>query len=250
MYKIERIEFKASINEKNKIDNAYREISLLTNNSVGSNIVAALTNPNIKKYESEVEEILKKYGFNFKSFYATLFNRLALYKQFPLYIYSSGLFVKEARREGTTMILDTKDGVFKAMEAAEAIDSQILRIRLAKNILNEDCHTVSQELTETLDVDLHTSFCRGLFNNRYIHSYNKTTDGFIIDGSNNLVLDENTYNELYNPTLISQMTKEEFVNDEVYHYAAGKMPAALLIARKKGESMRFINRKSKCPKRT
>ena len=38
--------------KKNKIDNAYREISLLTNNSVGSNIEAALTNPNIKKYES------------------------------------------------------------------------------------------------------------------------------------------------------------------------------------------------------
>lgn len=239
MYKIERIEFKASINEKNKIDNAYREISLLTNNSVGSNIVAALTNPNIKKYESEVEEILKKYGLNFKSFYATLFNRLALYKQFPLYIYSSGLFVKEARREGATMILDTKDGVFKAMEAAETIDSQILRIRLAKNILNEDCHTVSQELAETLGVGLCTSFCHGLFNNRYIHSYNTTSDNFVIDGSNNLVFDENTFNELYNPTLISQMTRNEFVTDPLYHRIPNDLPAPLIIARKKGESMRF-----------
>lgn len=239
MYKIERIELKSSINEKNKIDNAYREISLLTNNSVGNNIVAALTNPNIKKYEPEVEEILKKYGFNFKSFYAILFNRLALYKQFPLYIYSNGLFIKEARREGDTMILDTKDGVFKAMEAAEIIDSKILGIRLMKNILDEDCHTVSQELTETLDVDLHTSFCHGLFNNRYIHSYNKTSDGFVIDGSNNLVFDEEAFNELYNPTLISQMTKEELISDKLYHSIPGETPAALLIARKKGESMKF-----------
>ncbi|MBQ9834529.1 MAG: hypothetical protein IJO33_04990 [Bacilli bacterium] len=211
---------------------------MLTNNSVGSNIVAALTNPNIKKYESEVEEILKKYDFNFKSFYATLFNRLAIYKQFPLYLYSSGLFIKEARREGATMILDTKDGIFKAMEATETIDCKILNDRLANNMLKNECHSISQELTETLWFDLCTSFCRGLFNNRYIHSYNKDIEGFIIDGSNNLVFDENSFNELYDPTLISQMT-EEFVNDDLYHSIPGETSAALVIARKKGESMRF-----------
>ncbi len=97
------------------------------------------------------------------------------------------------------------------------------------------CHYNTLFLLNTLnDGEAITSKCKNTFGKPYYHSYYKMTDGRIIDLTITIIMDEETFNALYEPTVFSIVTEENLESldklSKEYEDSNDKLTTLLRIA--------------------
>lgn len=210
-----------------------KELTLCTEERLGDNWKSILLHPDSKKYFDAIDLILKKYNFNRKDFYLRVLTYLAMYDNISPEYFMKGSFIENVEKKDNNLKIWTLDGIYEVKKLAETLNDPTLLYYKSKDMLLNQCYFIAQIITYLEDLDIETSICNGLCAEKYLHSYN-INDNLFIDGSNNLILDNNTFKDLYRPEeKIYRMCAEEFVKDPLFHFdLENKERSAYLIAQR------------------
>ncbi|MBQ9834530.1 MAG: hypothetical protein IJO33_04995 [Bacilli bacterium] len=233
-----------SIDQNNDIkDQVITTLAKQTNNSLGISLREILLHSNSHAYEDEIINILADYNFNIYDFYNETLIDIATENNLDINHLIKGLFIKNIKKDGLFVSMSTINETFRFALLAEYIKDKML-LQAKKNYeLVCDCHKHTTYLLETKGLTAVTALCKMDFGGYYLHSYNiceRTNQ--VWDASHNMIMNQDQYNKLFNPIIISKVTKEEyFATKEYKDYDENKDFPIFTLALKKAKKIGDIS---------
>ncbi len=181
--------------------------------SIGINITDILLNEQNEKHKKIILSVLKKYGFNFNSFYI---NEAVDCAALDNPVITGGILIKGIMRDDKQIILYTKDGEIKVDLLAETLGDSELLLRKSVGDLLGSCHELTAKMLEKNKMKAITAFCPYNFCENIIHSFNVGDDGMVYDVSHNIIMPQEEYNRFFQPVTLSEITPEEYYESKEY----------------------------------
>lgn len=184
------------------------------NESIGYSIPSILLANENEKYKNVILEVLKKYGYNFNSFYSgEIIDGSALDDP----IISGGLLIKDVIRDDKKITIITEHGNFEVDLLAETLDDSLFLSRKRNKSLIGSCHELTGKMLEKYKMTAITAFCPENFCENIIHSYNIDNDGIVYDVSHNIIMPKDKYERFLQPVKLSEVTYDEYMDSEEYY---------------------------------
>ena len=182
--------------------------------TIGYSIPSILLINQNEKYKKIILEVLKKYGYNFNSFYSSeVINGAALDDP----IISGGLLIKEVTRDDKKIIIITEHGNFEVDLLAETLDDSLFLSRKRTQSLIGNCHELTGKMLEKYKMTAVTAFCPENFCENIIHSYNIGDDDIVYDVSHNIMMPKDEYERFLQPVKLSEVSYDEYIDSEEYY---------------------------------
>lgn len=233
-----------SIDKNNDIkDRVLTVLAQHTNKTLGLSLREMLLHPNSHDYEEQILTTLTNYNFNVYDFYNETLIDLATEDNLDINSLIKGLFIQKIKKDGLFVSMSTAHETFRFALLAEYIKDKTLLNAKKHYELVCDCHKHTTWLLETKGLTAVTALCKMDFGGYYLHSYNiceRTNQ--VWDASHNMIMSIEQYNKLFNPIIISKVTKEEYFSSEEYkNYDENKDFPIFTLALKKAKKIGDIN---------
>jgi hypothetical protein len=184
----------------------------------------------LKKYREVFYQVLESTGYNMKSELIDMMKLMgktndAKYDGELLNYVLENPYVNCITFDGDVIIIRSdKLGDISFISPSTYFKNNSEALNIVNGKTDHLCHLVSSELLECVDNSkIITSLMPSYFEGTYLHSYIKDDKGFIIDGANQVVLLNDDYNRLFEPSIITECSKEELYKAYVEALKSGRV---------------------------
>ena len=238
------------------IDNFYQSVGLNFDKLVTADInsdepiekffyIRYLVMTVFKKYREEFFKVIEESGYNLNSELIDVMKLLGQqtnlrYAQDIIQYVLENPYVDEVMNEGPKITVKSERLGDRSFYSAKAYLSDNLPARtILMGNLDHRCHQISTELIEEVpNSKIVTSLLPSYFEGTYYHSYIKD-EGMTIDAVNHIVMPHNSYDDLFQPQVITELSKNELyieylqaINDGYVKYSDGfYVPVAVALSK-------------------
>lgn len=181
----------------------------------------------LKKYREEFYRVLELSGYNLQSEMIDVMKllgeqtNLKYARDVVEYVLENPL-IDAVETDGPKIIVKSDKLGDQAFYSARAYLSDNIPARtILMGNLNHKCHQISVELlSELKNALIVTSLMPSYFEGTYYHSYVKD-NGMTIDAVNHIVMPHENYDKLFEPTIITELNKEELYKEYIDAISSG-----------------------------